>query len=510
MWQEETDGRAPASTRASRAPRVPLLGLHDWFEKRTQKIKFSMLAEARRVSLSNTSLSTSMKKPLQVSVGCQTAHSTEATASDLGGSERRQLLARIADLETALAAANARAFFGAEPQTSSRPDTVGPQSDAQSLLGADSWEPAQSVFGAVPQHHPHQLSDGPSTRGSTPSLRPISRGFTPDGHLDRAPPRSPNNSPSSLYFESRAPGDPPESLFQRMMRDPAFDATIAGTTGATGIGGALSASAVSAMKGALRTRVRTASKWLAELAAASALEYEPAHEDDSKAQHTAYLVHRYLSAIASLFVALCNLPPRQEYIALFREIAAFVDGGKAPPSGEGSSSLPAPSQSAERRRHAESDLGIAGRAALLGELNDLCSILPVQGQQEAELLAALKRSVHAMRGELGPMLAALDAASPAQHGARPALLSPALRMSGNRGGGGGSDAHNSGASWQGAKPWQEMHALPTGKDRRPAWLVKSESLPGLPDMPLMRRSSSRAARFGRPPRVASRGGLGPL
>ena len=168
--------------------------------KTTQKIKFSMLAEARRVSLSNTSLSTSMKKPLQVSVGCQTAHSTEATASDLGGSERRQLLARIADLETALAAANARAFFGAEPQTSSRPDTVGPQSDAQSLLGADSWEPAQSVFGAVPQHHPHQLSDGPSTRGSTPSLRPISRGFTPDaGHLDRAPPRSPNNSPSSLY-----------------------------------------------------------------------------------------------------------------------------------------------------------------------------------------------------------------------------------------------------------------------------------------------------------------------
>ena len=152
------------------------------------------------MSQTNTSLSTNMSKPLQVSVGCQTQSPSIPTASDLGGAERRQLLARIADLEAALAAANAKAFFGdASVQTqSSRPNTSGSRPGGHHQVGGDSWEPAQTVFGQVPFQKSQQGSGLPSTRGSTPSLRPDSRGYTPDaGAADRLPPRSPNNTPSS-------------------------------------------------------------------------------------------------------------------------------------------------------------------------------------------------------------------------------------------------------------------------------------------------------------------------
>ena len=287
--------------------------------------------------------------------------------------------------------------------------------------------------------------------------------------------------------------EPPDGWAQRIMRDPAFDAAGGGAVG--GIGGTLAASTVSAMKVGLRSKVHTASKWLAELAAISAsAPDEP--EENAKDRHSSYLVLRYLSALCSLFVSLCNLPPRQEYLPLFREMTTFIEASAitaaADADGEpgrhehGLHASENAAASAHRRR-VESDLSVAGRAALLGELNDLCSMLSPQVQNEAELLVTLKRAVGAMRGELQPLLASLAALTPTGTppplSAGPMLLSPGLRMSGNRGGGGGSDLHNSGLSFGSlGKPWKTRHAIPTGASNTPAWLAKSESMPGLPEL----------------------------
>lgn len=482
------------------------------------------LREARRMSATSMAMNTTMQKPMVVSVGCQTT--LEPSASDLGSAERRQLLARIDDLEQALAASNLRAgneaAFGNGQTQTSRPTTASVLSWDHESDGM--WEPAQSVFGPAqfgPRVGQHP-SDFPSSRGSTPSLHPSSRGLTPDGmrregsqhHL---PPRSPSNSLSNLCghsTEPRQPDEPPAGWPRGLFHEPAFGAAATGSaTTVGGVGGALSTSAVSAMKGCLRSKVHVASQWLAELAAVSAHESD-LPDEDTDSRHTSYLVLRYLTALSSLFVSLCNLPPRQEYLALFREMAAFIDGGaaskastadkrasaaQATPLGQAPAPAVLPPKSV-RRLDSSSDLSVAGRTALLGELNDLCTMLSPHAQNEVELLASLKRAVQAMRSELEPLLVSAKAprtSAALQRASGPSLLSPGLRMTGNRGGGGGSDLHDAGVSWRGIKPWQQRHAIPTGLSHAPAWLARSESLPGMPDMALMRHSSSRAARAGR-------------
>ena len=105
-----------------------------------------------------------------------------------------------------------------------------------------------------------------------------------------------------------------------------------------------------------------------------------------------------------------------------------------------------------------------------------------------------------MRHEMQPRLNALLAGRQAQQLSHaeggglaeggPALLTPALRMRGTTGGGGGSDLGVGGLSLP-EKPWKKRHAIPH-TPHRPHWMVissKSEaSLPGLPKV-----SASRVA-----------------
>ena len=306
---------------------------------------------------------------------------------------------------------------------------------------------------------------------------------------------------------------PPPGWSQQILTHSAFEPTPSGEQVTGGLGGTLSASSVSHMKEGLREKVHTASKWLAELAAVSASVSGHPEETD-RSRHTAYNVLRYLSSLSSLMVSLCSLPPRPEYVALFREVGTYVDLAAAASGSPAGSDIPSAAPDPAPTPQMDTELTVAGRAALLGELNDLCGLLSSKMHPELDLLSALKRAITAMRSELQPLFMSVAGVAPLQPapsqqqlgiGLGTTLLSPDLRMSGNRGGGGGSDVFNPGASWGRSKPWRQRSDVPSlgptaSLARRPAWLVRSESLPGLPHpLPGMqpgRRSRGRGLAFG--------------
>jgi hypothetical protein len=329
----------------------------------------------------------------------------------------------------------------------------------------------------------------------------------------------------------RYTGTPPEGWASAFIRHSAF-----GSVGALpfGVGGYLSDSSVSVMQEDLRAKVHSASSFLAELAAVSAS--PDAIPVDPRGRLIGYLALRYLSSLCSLFVSLCSLPPCPEHLPLFRELAHFV----APPS---RSTTARPGRDSNESGGYEEGGGrgggggrdpfcVAARTSLLGEINDAARAISEHATNESELLETLRRAVALLHAELTGTAArggwggtqhpppttqasATPTCGASSTSRAPTPLSRDLRMSGMRGGGGGSDLGKSGSSFAGELPWKRRHAIPH-TPQRPAWLPRSESVPSLPHgtaraagpLPDIRRTEAARPVAGRAP--GSRRAVRPL
>ena len=280
---------------------------------------------------------------------------------------------------------------------------------------------------------------------------------------------------------------------------------------AAGIGGAFSSASVSAMREQLRAKVHVASRWLAELASVASAS-EPVNATPSELA-TSYLSVRYLSAMCSLLVSLCQLPPRLEHLPLFDELAIFVSnvtdasGGIGPAGG---AMPPAP-------LGAGAKLAVGGKTALLASLNELCALLAPHSASPVELHSALKRAILSIHAEVSPLLEqplgpssslmpptplvsrpSTPAGQPAGSAGHAGLRTPHLRMRSMVGGGGGADIGHRGGSASGhveyTKAVHHVYAVPSRHPhhRQPGWVARSESLPMLPESG--RGRASRAAR----------------